>query len=221
MTPNRNIRAYLRVYLIADPDQTAGDFLWAVEHAISGGVTAVQLRSKVLDDGPFLSLAQRVKSACDIHAVPFIINDRVDVALAVGADGVHVGVDDLPLPVARRLLSEHAIIGYSPASEDQSAAARSLGADYVGLGPVFETGSKDDAGEAIGLETLRRRAALAQLPTVGIGGISIGNAGDVVTAGVDGVAVISAILRSEEPKASAAGLLRVVNRGLEQRSREG
>lgn len=221
MIPDGEIRACLRVYLIADPDQTAGDFLRAVEHAISGGVTAVQLRSKLLDDGPFLSLAQRVKSACDLHAIPFIINDRVDVAVAVGADGVHVGVDDLPLPVARQLLSDDAILGYSPASEDQTAAAKSLGADYVGLGPVFATGSKDDAGAAIGLEMLSRRAVLAQLPTVGIGGISISSAGDVVTAGVDGVAVIGAILRSEEPKASSAGLLREVNRALEQRSREG
>ncbi len=217
MTMDRDARAFLRVYLIADPDQTTGGFLSAVERALSGGVTAVQFRSKLLDDGPFLALAQQVKSACDLHAVPFIVNDRVDVALALGADGVHVGVDDLPIPAARRLVEDHAIIGYSPASEDQTAAAKSLGADYVGLGPVFPTGSKDDAGEAIGLDGVRRRASLAQLPAVGIGGINADNAPDVITAGANGIAVISAILRSENPRLSAANLLGAVDRALERR----
>lgn len=218
MNMDRDTRAFLRVYLIADPDQTTGDFLPAVERALSGGATAVQFRSKLLDDGPFLTLAQRVKSACDLHAVPFIVNDRVDVALALGADGVHVGVDDLPIPAVRGVIGVQAIIGYSPASEDQTAAAKSLGADYVGLGPVFSTGSKDDAGEAIGLDAVRRRASLAQLPVVGIGGIDADNAPDVIAAGADGVAVISAILRSENPRSSAAGLLGAVDRALERRA---
>lgn len=217
MNMDRDTRAFLRVYLIADPDQTTGDFLLAVERALSGGVTAVQFRSKLLADGPFLALAQRVKSACDLQAVPFIVNDRVDVALALAADGIHVGVEDLPIPAARRLVGDHAIIGYSPARDDQTAAAKSLGADYVGLGPVFPTGSKDDAGEAIGLDAVRRRASLAQLPAVAIGGINAANAPDVIAAGADGVAVISAILRSEDPRSSAANLLGAVDRALERR----
>lgn len=200
------LRRALAVYLVADPDRASRDLVGDVTAAVGAGATAVQLRSKRLADGPFLALAERLLAVCRDRGVLFVVNDRLDVALAVGADGLHVGVADLPLGVARRLGGEGMVLGYSPETDAQAAASGAEGADYVGLGPVFATGSKPDAGEAIGLPTLRRRVRLAGLPSVGIGGITTENAGDVVDAGADGVAVISAILRAADPTQATRGL---------------
>ncbi|MGI8644168.1 MAG: thiamine phosphate synthase [Thermomicrobiales bacterium] len=221
MTNGFDLRASLRLYLIADPEQTTGDYLPAVERAIAGGVTAVQIRAKSMPDGEFLNLAQTVKGICDVHAVPIFVNDRVDIAFAIDADGVHVGVNDLPVETIRRFTGGRKLIGYSPATDEQLADAASSGADYVGLGPVYPTGSKDDAGAAIGLDTIRRRTSHGLLPSVGIGGITAANAGDVIDAGADGVAVISAILRGSDPERRAAELRQVVDRALAARTRNG
>ena len=221
MSDRVDLRGSLRVYLVADPEQSGGDFLVAVEQAVASGVTAVQMRAKSLHDGPFLALAEAVKRICEPQAVPLFVNDRIDVALAIGADGVHVGIDDLPLEMVRRIAGDRVLVGYSPATDEQLRDAITAGADYVGLGPVFPTGSKDDAGAAIGLESLRRRTVASELPSVAIGGITAESAAEAVAAGADGVAVIGAILRSPDPGASARALRRVVDRAVEERGRHG
>jgi thiamine-phosphate pyrophosphorylase len=203
---SRDIAPLLRLYLVADPEQCAGEFLPSVRAALAGGVTAVQVRAKQLSDREILALGRAVQDACRQHDAAFLVNDRVDLALVLGADGVHLGVDDLPLADARRLLGPAAMVGYSPETDAQAADAIALGADHLGVGPVYGTASKHDAGAAIGLETITRRAALAGGPIIGIGGVAIGTAAPVIAAGAVGVAVIGAILRAADPAAAARTL---------------
>ncbi|MEA2523748.1 MAG: thiamine-phosphate pyrophosphorylase, partial [Thermomicrobiales bacterium] len=205
-----NLRRRLAVYLVADPEQTNRDLLSDVEAALAGGTTCVQLRAKRLTDRAVLDFARALVERCHRVGALFVMNDRIDLALAAGADGVHLGVDDLPLREARRLAGKDVVIGYSPETDEQTTQARDEGADYLGVGPVYGTVSKDDAGEAVGLETIRRRARLAAIPIIGIGGITPGNAGDVVRAGAFGVAVVGAILRASDPEQAARNLSRAV-----------
>jgi thiamine-phosphate diphosphorylase len=204
----------LAVYLVADPDQTERDLLEVVESALAGGVTAVQLRSKHQSDRQTVALAERIAERCRTHEAMFLVNDRLDLALAAGADGVHLGVDDLPVEHARRLGGKELVIGFSPESDEQAAAAREMGASYLGVGPVFGTHSKADAGVAIGSETLARRVRLAGIPVIGIGGITSANAVHVIEAGSVGVAVVAAILRASDPRSAAFDLARAVRQAL-------
>ncbi len=213
---DRSLQRRLAVYLVADPEQTTRNLLGDVEAALAGGVTAVQLRAKHLTDRESLQLATALKERCDRAGAHFLVNDRLDLALASGAGGVHLGVDDLPLRDARMLAGAGFVIGYSPETDEQAAQARREGADYLGVGPVFGTASKGDAGEAIGLETIRRRAMLAGIPVIGIGGITAATAGDVVRAGAVGVAVVGAILRARDPKCAARDLSAAVASALRQ-----
>ncbi len=190
----------LTVYLVADPDLAAGDVLRTVDLALAGGVTAVQLRAKRLSDREALALARALRVRCAAAGALFFVNDRLDLALAGGADGVHLGVDDLPLPDARRLAGPSLIIGYSPETDEQVMQAAEAGADYLGIGPVFGTQSKADAGPRIGLGVLHRRTRLTTLPVIGIGGIGPAHAGRVIASGAVGVAVAGAILRSSSPR---------------------
>ena len=201
----------LRVYLVADPEQASSGLEATVAAALDGGVTAVQLRAKSMTDSESIALARRLKKMCDAAGATFLINDRVDIALAVDAEGVHLGVDDLPLETARRILGPDKVIGFSPEFDQQAEGARNAGADYLGVGPVFGTTSKSDAGQAVGLETLRRRVELAGIPVIGIGGISAGNAPGVMQTGAAGVAVVSAILRAADPRSAAAELRAAVD----------
>ena len=213
------LRAALAVYLVADPEQsTSWDLVADTAAAIAGGVTCVQLRAKHLGDRDALSLATSLAAVCQRQGVPFLVNDRLDVAIAAGADGLHVGLTDLPIHVVRRLAGDRFLIGWSPETAEQAAGSVAMGADYVGLGPVFPTGSKADAGAAIGVDGLRHRARAAGIPSVGIGGITATLAGSVIDAGADGVAVISAILRSDDPERAAARLRSVVDQAIEGRS---
>lgn len=196
----------LRLYLVADPDLVDGDLPAVVRVALQSGVTAVQIRVKNRTDRAYLDLATELRLITAQAHVPLLVNDRVDIALAVGADGVHLGVDDLPVEDARGLGGENFIIGYSPETDEQTAEAGSLGADYLGVGPVFGTVSKDDAGLAIGLETITRRSSLAGIPIIGIGGIAEVNARSVVEAGAVGVAVVSAITRASDPAEATLAL---------------
>ena len=200
---HRQMRATLRerlaVYLVADPDLVAGDMLRTVDLALAGGVTAVQLRAKCLPDREVLALARAMRERCAAAGALCFVNDRLDLALAAGADGVHLGVDDLPLPDARRLAGPSIIIGYSPETDEQVRQAAEAGADYLGIGPVFGTQSKADAGPRIGLGVLHRRTRLTTLPVIGIGGIGPAQAGRVIASGAVGVAVAGAILRSSSP----------------------
>lgn len=196
----------LRLYLVADPDQTAGDCHAAVLGALRGGTTAVQLRLKTGSDRALLERAASLAALCNEHGALFFVNDRVDIALAARANGVHLGVNDLPLEAARTLGGPAFLIGYSPETDEQALAAIVRGADYLGVGPVYGTASKSDAGPAIGLASIQRRARIAGLPTIGIGGITAANALAVIEAGAVGVAVMSAIMRSPDAERAARDL---------------
>ena len=206
MNPDELARA-LRLYLIADPDHCDGDLVAATREALLGGVTLVQLRAKSLSDRELVIVGSHLRSLTRERNVPLIINDRVDIALAVDADGVHLGVNDLHPANARAIAPPPFIIGYSPDDQQDTAGAD---ADYLGIGPVFGTSSKGDAGTALGIRAFSRRIADCSVPVVGIGGVTADNAGDVVRAGADGVAVISAILRDPAPREAARRLLRSV-----------
>jgi thiamine-phosphate pyrophosphorylase len=181
----------------------------AVEEAIAGGVTMVQLREKDTSSRGFYETALAVQAITRRRHVPLIINDRLDIALAVGAEGVHIGQSDLPLSAARRLAGREMIIGVSASTVEEAREAERGGADYLGVGAVYPTGSKADAGDAIGLERLREVIAAVKIPAVGIGGVNPGNAGAVMRAGAAGIAVISAIL-SQPDICEAARKLRAV-----------
>lgn len=196
----------LLLYLVADPDLVDSDLLAMVTEAIEGGVTCVQLRAKGRTDREVERLAGAMAVTCRDRGVLSLVNDRVDIALACGADGVHLGVDDLSIEAARRLGGDRLVVGYSPETDEQAARAVARGADYLGVGPVFATGSKADAGLPIGVDGLRRRITAAGLPAVGIGGITAENASVVTGAGASGVAVVSAISRAAEPRAAARAL---------------
>jgi thiamine-phosphate diphosphorylase len=206
------LRDRLSVYFVADPEQTARDFLALVGEALAGGATTVQLRAKRMAGRELFELARAMRRQCHEAGALFIVNDRVDVALACDADGVHVGMHDLPLDATRRLVGDDAIIGFSPLEMSDVLRAGSEGADYVGLGPVFGTASKADAQPPLGLAGLARQAAAAAMPSVGIGGIDAANAAAVIRAGTDGVAVISAIQNAADPRQAAAELARAVAR---------
>lgn len=205
------LRNRLSVYYVADPEQTERDFLTLVDGALSGGVTALQLRAKRMAGREMFDLALVLRDRCRDAGVLFFVNDRVDVAMASGADGVHVGAKDLPLAETRRLVGRGMIVGFSPLDLDAVRDAKPGGADYVGLGPVFGTASKADAQPELGLFALAEQAAAAGLPSVGIGGIDVAKAGSVIRAGVDGVAVISAIQGVADPKQAAQSLALAVN----------
>lgn len=210
----RTLTDYLRLYLVVGSGDTSHGLLETVEAALLGGVTAVQFREKSGTDLQIVRKAEQLRELCADHDAAFFINDRIDLALASGANGVHLGVDDLPIPAARRLSPANFWIGFSPDTDTGARSARLEGADYLGVGPVFGTGSKADAGPAIGLGMLKRRVAVSGLPTIGIGGIDAGNAASVIRAGATGIAVMSAILRAEDPRTAARELREAVDGAL-------
>jgi thiamine-phosphate pyrophosphorylase len=200
-----------RVYLVTDRRQAAGgDLLGAVARALAGGVQAVQLREKDLGARELLELARRLREMTSRHGARLLINDRVDIALACGADGVHLGVASLPPEDARRILGGDRLIGCSTHGMEQLAAAMARGADYVTFGPVFATPSKAHFGPPLGVEALRRACASADIPIFGIGGIGRENIGEVVAAGSYGIAAISALLAAGDPCAAASDMKRQV-----------
>lgn len=204
----RNLERSLRLYLVADPQHSRHDFHTNVQAALCGGVTAVQLRAKSITDREILLHASALRELCSQFGATFIVNDRVDIALASRADGVHLGVDDMPIESARAMGGPDFIIGYSPETDEQIRTASARGADYLGIGPVFGTASKLDAGAALGIGEFVRRSQLTGLPSVGIGGVTPGNAKSVIEGGGAGVAVISAILGASDPEAAARQLSR-------------
>ena len=197
------LKQRLLLYLVLDPDHVRGDLIPVAAAAIRGGITALQLRHKGGPDRAVLDLARELRGIARANGVLFLVNDRVDIALAVGADGAHLGVDDLPLEDARRLGGPNFVLGYSPETDEQTAEAAQRGADYLGVGPVFDTATKPDAGTTIGLGTITRRAELAGIPVIGIGGITASTSRSVVDHGACGVAVVSAIACSIHPEAAA------------------
>ncbi len=187
--------------------------------AIAGGATVVQLREKTLATRQFLEAAVRTREVTRRAGVPLIINDRVDVALAVDADGVHAGPDDMPVGVARRLLGPDRIIGASAGTVAEAVEAERDGADYLGVGSVFATPSKADAGAPIGTRTVQAIVRAVRIPVVGIGGITPDNAAAVIDAGAAGVAVISAVANADDISAAVRHLVEVVRAA--QRGRKG
>jgi thiamine-phosphate pyrophosphorylase len=205
---------HLRLYLVVGSHVTPGGVLETAEAALLGGVTAIQLREKSGTDLEILRAAERLKELCADHGAAFFLNDRIDLAIAAGAAGAHLGVDDLPIPAARRISGTDFWIGFSPETDTGARSARLEGASYLGVGPVFGTDSKIDAGPAIGLPLLKRRVMVADLPVIGIGGIDASNAASVIRAGASGVAVMSAILQSANPRAAAEALREEIDAAL-------
>ena len=179
-----------------------------VRAAVRGGVTCVQLREKTCSTREFIAEALAVRDFLKWRGVPLIINDRVDVALAVGADGVHLGQGDLPLAEARAILGESKLIGISAESLRDAVAAENAGADYLGVSPIFATPTKTDTAAPLGLEGLRAIRRQVKLPLVAIGGLNAGNAAAVIGGGADGVAVVSAIVAADDPELAARELAR-------------
>ncbi len=205
MTDSEWLRGSLRLYVVTDERRDAGSLESVLAEAIAGGATAVQLRRKGELGRGFVEMGRAVKRITAEAGVLFIVNDRVDVALLVDADGVHVGQDDIDCRDARRLL-RHRIIGVSAATVQEALAAERAGADYLGVGAVFSTRSKPDA-DASSLHELSQIAKAVKIPVVGIGGIDQENAAAVLAAGADGVAVVSAVMSAANPRAASQALL--------------
>jgi thiamine-phosphate pyrophosphorylase len=208
------LRAALRLYLVTDRSLCHRDFFEMVEQAVAGGVTMVQLREKELESADFFRQALKLKKALSGSGIPLIINDRLDIALAAGADGVHLGSGDLPLAAARRIAPPGFIIGASVFSEAEALEAARVGADYLAVSPLFLTPTKSDAQLAAGIAGLKQIRRATALPLVAIGGINRSNVADAIRAGADGVAVVSAIVNAEDPAAAVEELLRLVNEAL-------
>ena len=202
----------MKLYLVTDRELSQERSLEeVVSEAVAGGVTIVQLREKDASTGEFVELAFRLKEILRPYNVPLIINDRVDVALAVDADGLHIGQSDMPYEIARKLLGPDKIIGLSVENMDDLLRANELDVDYVGISPVYGTPTKTDTAEPFGLEGLKEAVRLSMHPTVAIGGMNKQTAADVVATGCNGIAVVSAISSAENIKEASAELKKIVD----------
>ena len=196
----------LLLYAVTDRSWLGGHTLYQdVEAAIKGGATFIQLREKKLDEEHFLEEAKEIKELCKKYRVPFVINDNVDIALAMDADGVHVGQSDMEAGMVREKLGPDKIIGVSAQTVEQAILAEQKGADYLGVGAVFPTGSKDDAVE-VSHDTLKAICEAVQIPVIAIGGISTGNVMELSGSGICGIAVISAIFAKPDIETAAREL---------------
>ncbi|MBQ6512731.1 thiamine phosphate synthase [Methanobrevibacter sp.] len=200
----------LSLYLVTDNSDDEEKFLNTIEEAIKGGVSVVQIREKTADTLDFYNLALKVKEITTKYNIPLIINDRVDVALAIDADGVHVGQSDMPCDVTRKLIGPDKILGVSAATIDEAKKAESDGADYIGTGAVFPTSTKDDA-PSVTKQELKEIVESINIPVVAIGGINLENACELIDTGIAGLSVVSAIMSSDNPKKSSEELLKIFN----------
>jgi len=199
------------LYLITDRLQTAGRSLPAVvAAALRGGCRAVQLREKDLTAAQLFELAVELRQLTGEHSAKLLINDRIDVALAVAADGVHLGKTSLPVSEARRILGAERLIGYSAHSADEALRAQRAGADFVTLGPVYQTPSKALYGEPLGPGALAEAARVLNIPVFGLGGVNHVSATEVLSAGAHGLALISAIMAAPDPVFATESLLRII-----------
>ncbi|RPH88569.1 MAG: thiamine phosphate synthase [Deltaproteobacteria bacterium] len=200
------------VYLVTDRGQCRNRSLQdIVLQAVRGGAAYVQLREKDLSTRDFVEEAIAVKKLLLPFHVPLIINNRIDVALACGADGVHIGQEDMPYATARKLMGQEAIIGLSVETWADVEASQNLDVDYIGVSPVFATPTKTDTKEPWGLEGLRKIKSFSRHPLVAIGGINESNARTVVKAGADCLAVVSAVCSADDPAAAVAKLQSIIN----------
>lgn len=196
-----------RLYLVTDDQQDLATLKRVVRKAVEGGVTMVQVREKHGDVRAFIERAQAVKDILKDTDVPLIINDRVDVALAVDADGVHLGQSDMPATIARELIGPNKILGLSIENEEQLAEADSLPIDYIGLSAIFTTPTKTNTKKHWGIDGLKMALETTSLPIVAIGGINESNIPQLSATGVHGLALVSAICHAEDPKAASEYLL--------------
>jgi thiamine-phosphate pyrophosphorylase len=199
------------LYLVTDRGLAGGrTTLEIVSAAVHGGATVVQLREKDCSTRDFIEQALTIKKFLNAGRIPLIINDRVDVAQAVKADGVHLGQTDMPLETAKKILGDSMIIGISAESLQDAIEAEKGGADYLGVSPIYATPTKTDTAPALGLKGLREIRKAVKLPLVGIGGLTRENSADVIRNGADGVAVVSAIVAADDPEAAAKQLKHVI-----------
>jgi thiamine-phosphate pyrophosphorylase len=181
-----------------------------VEAALRGGATVIQLREKEASTREFIALGRRLQQLCHARQVPLIINDRLDVALAIEADGVHVGQEDMPVALARRLLGPDKIVGATVSTPQEAHQAEADGADYLGCNAVFYTPTKTDTGTPLGIEGFRHLVQAVSLPVVAIGGIKATNAAELIQAGAAGVAVVSAVMVADDPETATRELCQVI-----------
>lgn len=209
-----DLASRLRLIVITDRDLARPrEVAEVVGAALRAGAQAVQLREKALSPRGTLPLARRLRAETEAAGALLFLNDRLDLALAVRADGVHLGPDDLPVAAARRIAPPGFLIGYSADDPDAARAAIADGADYIGSGAVFPTSTKSDAGQAVGLEGLARVVEAVDAPVVAIGGITLERAAAVFRAGAVGCAVVSAVMAAPDPGLAVGGFLRVAGTG--------
>ena len=199
-----------KLYLVTDDQQDLETLKFVVEKAVAGGVTMVQVREKHGDVRAFIERAEAVKSVLVGTGVPLIINDRVDVALAVDADGLHLGQSDMPAALARKLIGSDKILGLSIETEQQLQEADDLPIDYIGLSALFETQTKTNLKKYWGYEGIKLALETTKLPIVGIGGINESNIPQLVETGIHGLALVSAICHAEDPKTATKDLVNLM-----------
>ncbi len=201
------------LYLVTDRKLTSGrDLLWVLEQALQGGVKGIQLREKDLGGGDLFYLAEKVKALCDAHHTSLLINDRVDVAMAVDAAGVHLGGASISVQTARRLIGDHKLIGVSTHSLAEAEASEQAGADFLVFGPVYFTSSKAPYGDPLGLDPLKKVVEKISIPVYSIGGIKADNIAEVRATGTKGVSLISAIISAPYPRLAAEEIVGAMER---------
>ncbi len=194
------------LYLVTDHrNKTDEEFLNIIEEAIKGGTSIVQLREKTASTKDFYQLALKVKEITTRYDVPLLINDRMDIALAVDSEGVHLGQDDMPADIARKIIGDDKILGVSASTVEEAIKAQIDGADYIGSGAVFPTATKDDA-DSVSKEELKSIVDSIDIPVVAIGGITIENASELKDTGIAGFSVVSAIMSADDPKEASQKL---------------
>lgn len=204
---------HFNLYLVTDRSQTqARDLLWVLECALDGGVKAVQLREKDLGGKELFLLADAARKLTQHYQAALLVNDRIDVALAIGADGVHLGRNSLPIKTARALLGAQRLIGVSTHSPEEAQEAEAQGADFVLFGPVYFTPSKASYGAPQGLASLKKTVEKISLPVYAIGGLKAGNILEAKRTGIRGIALISAIMSAPDPKKAAEEIIGLLRR---------
>lgn len=199
----------LSLYLVTEESIAIEELIRIITESVSGGVSIVQLREKNNSSLSFYKKASALKQLLNELSIPLIINDRVDIALAVGADGIHIGQDDLPLPVVKKMVPEDMIVGVSVSTLEEALEAERNGADYIGVGSVFPTKTKQDA-TLMALEDLGVICRGVSIPAVAIGGITADNMSALSDSELSGTAVVSAIMNADNPKTAAESLLKII-----------
>lgn len=205
---NKNVNYEL--YLVTDrTNKTDNEFLNIIEEAIKGGVSIIQIREKEADTLECYNISKKVKEICSKYNVPLIINDRIDIALAIDADGVHIGQSDMPIKIARKLIGNDKILGISAHNIQEAKEAEENSADYLGVGAIFSTSTKKDASD-ISIDTLKDITSSVNIPTVAIGGINLDNVEKLKDTNISGISVVSAIMNAKNPKIVSENLLRKI-----------